>query len=122
MRAYLRLNHIKNMATQLELHSPKSKPLEVIECNDQNLSFITKNVALAGQLVFLSGALVYGQETVDFEATGRIEAVSEASQGMFRFDIHLHQFDRTLWKRFVTALNSRQARADRIFASIRSEE
>lgn len=118
----LLLKSIKNLSSNSDLHAAKSgRPLEVAEVSTEGLAFSLNATAVVGQLVSLDGKLTFAGNDNEFAATGRIESVTPINDRLNRFEVHLQQYDRQIWARFLLNSKKLQSRADKIFTAIRGD-
>lgn len=119
----IELLQIQNLTIGVEILSPNAPtPFEVVEWKETSLVFQTSIRAAPGQLLSLVGKVTIDKDVLPFEATGKITSVLPQINTLNRFEIHLQQYDRPLWLRFLKAIRAKQNRADNIFKSIRGDD
>lgn len=123
MSSRIEIRTIKGIPSEIPFVSDSSSGFEVTEYGDRSLCLHTRTRVAEGQLLSLDGTIwdKSGLSYV-FSATGKIVGRTEAQEGGFRIEIHLHQFDRELWGKFLEGQNQRQARVEHLLKAMKGEE
>lgn len=123
MPSRIEINSIKGIPSELPFTSDASSGFEVTEYGDRSLCVQTKTRVAEGQLLSLDGT-IWDKSGFPFifQATGKIVSRMEAPEGFSRIEIHLHQFDRDLWGKFLEGQNVRQNRVDHLLKAMKGEE
>ncbi len=111
---------IKNLTSGFHLH--KKVDSEVLQYDQQSVVIATTEIGCSkGQLISLAGRVYIEHECLDFSAVGKVAHIS-AVLGSCQLTLHLHQFDRMIWKRYVKAQGARQERVDITFGAVKGNE
>lgn len=123
--ASVELTHVRNLTSQTDIFiaSGSLSPLDVADLGPHSLAFHVTASARVGHQVSLTGQVIMKKRPVKFEATGKIASIeADEETKSSKFEIHLHQFDKMLWKNLLLQLEEDRERFDKIFNSIRGED
>jgi len=122
--ANVELTLVKNLTSQTDIFTPNTvqKSLDVVDINQTSLAFHTSAQGKVGHQVSLTGQVLMNKKTFKFEATGKISAIDPDDDNSNRIEIHLHQFDKMLWKQLMIQMKEDKGRIDKIFKSMKGED
>lgn len=97
--------------------------LEVVEFDTHHIFFeLSSRSCSVGQLVSLSGQLIFPTSEEKFEASGKITMIKEIADDQDKICVELHSFDKKKWAEFNQFLNKQQSELDALFRSMRDDE
>lgn len=122
--ANVELTHVRNLTSQTDifLAGAIQKCLDVVDVGTNSLVFHLPAQAHAGHQVALKGVVHMNKKTFKFEATGKIAAIESGDDNSQKIEIHLHQFDKILWKNLLLQIKEDRSRTEKIFNSMRGED
>jgi hypothetical protein len=125
MNASVEISHIANLTASVEIVSCKRDDyFELMEFEAASVVFfLPRNRVNVGHLLSLTGNIRINDSAFPFSATGKIVWVEEeVVENLVAVKIHLGQYDRILWERYLQASNSQQGLVDTLMAAIRGDE
>lgn len=121
--ATVELTHVRNLTSQTDIFkSGDDKCLDVVFMDQNSLVFHVPSTAKPGHQVEMKGQVIIKKKPFKFEATGKISSINPDDEHSHRVEIHLHQFDKLLWKNMLLQQQEDRARFDKIFDSMRGED
>ncbi len=117
------LTHVRNLTTQTDIFKGDAKKcLDVVDLSPSSLVFHAPAQGRVGHQVELSGTVLMNKKTFKFEATGKIAAIEPDETESNRIEIHLHQFDKVLWKNLILQIKEDRGRLEKVFSSMRGDD
>jgi hypothetical protein len=120
MNPTIEIISLKNLTTQSDLIRNQVNCVEVSDYSAQSLSIEIMGGHLPiDQLVSISCQIQLSGKIRSFEAIGKVSATMPLSSGSTKIEIHLHQYDKKLWKQFLQDKKEAQNKADDIFNKVK---
>lgn len=121
--ANVELSLVRNLTSKTDIFAPNTaqKHLDVTNFDQTSLVFHSATPCAVGHQVSLTGQVMMNKKTFKFEATGKIAAV-DSDENTNRIEVHLHQFDKQLWKNLLLQIRDDRNRVDKIFKSMKGED
>lgn len=122
--AQVELTLVRNLTSQTDVFKPNTaqKHLDVTEFNQTSLVFHATSPGVVGHQLALTGQVFIQKKNFKFEATGKIAAISVGEDNATRIEVHLHQFDKFLWKNLLLQTKDDRTRVDKLFKSFKGED
>ncbi len=124
----LTINALKNLTTQIEIVRANSDPskstqITIVEIGEGVLviEIDSKKVAV-GHLVIAEGLAQINQDSLIFDAHGKIIESESLPGGRDKITIRMHKYDETLWKKIQNAQIAKQARVEELFNRVKGKK
>jgi hypothetical protein len=123
MRIEFRITEIKNLSNNLTLVSAKNPHcVEVVECHLTSIVLQTLGVVSAkGQLLSITGVIDFHPKALDFAVAGEITEYQAGPEKSAVIHFRYHQFNKTVWAKYIELLAERQNRINQIFKAVKGD-
>ena len=121
---YFEIKKLTNLTTEISMIKiQQGVRIEASEYDHEHVCFeVDARSCAQGQLVKIEGIIFFPSENMKFDALGKVKSIVPLESAKVKITIELRSHDKDIWGRFVGVLKERQAKIDKLFASMRGEE
>lgn len=121
---FFEVKKLMNLTTEINLLNKQTDPVvEAIEYSADHVVFeVDEKSCSKGQLVDVEATIHFESEKIPFKGTGKISEATKIGNSRMKVSIHLHDFDKDLWKKFISTMQKRQKELEQLFKSMKDDE